>query len=655
MLQILALYLNEEGHVQHAVPLEIFPDTSLDFVWENPLFKMDEITVSFSLSFPIPASTHNLKIFRFPNRVTAWRVNTAIPAAIRHTGVTIAEGELLLINYENDLQLQFKGSLEDVDQQKNLDELERLDELEFDVPYPPKTPTFSGEIDYNSPAWADYVNQALAASNQIAPYQPYCHAPVKKASQRQWDGGHESVGGLINSIKQYVNYYNPVTGNYRLQTSAWYNPTDPWNVGGGAGALGDPTKRFHSPLVPFLPLHRIIDAAMPSSLKENPYLDDDLYKIVIVGENHHNNFLDFVYNSFHVHGYSLREVTFPVSETTDDNILWKYQSFMQAYRFNEFLKDILKIFCQTLFRGLRSSIEYKEDTLDEEVVVSWENKLDGDLVITRQPPQEYRFEYQGEGAQFEGDINTKATWAEVFAEAIEQHTAGVISDHADEGEYFYKVEGFPQIVGIKKTLRTLHNDPWLECRIVKTALGNEYPETKKEVFRVTSNVKPLDMSIEQYWWLNRNVDENESPIDIIRRGHWHVPVMPDQRKEDAPYIMLSAGMKNTFYQEDFPGAGSYPYLTNHHTDQFGNKTLDFSLIPGVEDGLIDKFHHKFKKWVEKEKVEIQGLFLLDVHDLHKIDMRHKFAVRGRLFYIKTINFSITPTHISKSEVTLIEI
>ncbi len=651
MLEIICYYKSAEEHLQSGKTLDLFPETSLDIIWENPLFKVDEISVSFSLDFTAPPSTHNLSIFNFPNKVPAFGVIARIPAAIRHTGVKISEGELLLINFDKALSLQFKGSIEEVDQKMPLNEI-NIGEKEWTIPYPDTGLTASGHIDYTDAAWDDYVNDALSHSNQLAPYQAYCHGVIKKNGGR-WDG-HEAVGGVLNSIGQYINFFNANLGSHRMETSAWYNPSDPWTVGGEPIDLGDPTKRFHTPVIPFFPLHKVIRAGMHTSLQSNPYLSGDLAKIILIGANHPNNFLDFVYNSFHVHLYSLREVMFPISEAASGNVKWAYKSFMQAYQFNEFLKDVLKIFSQTLFRGIRSSIEYKDDTFGREVVRSWDDKLDGDLVITRENGKEYRFEYAGESSDFEADVYELSTWEDVYNAAIDQMSAGVVTDDETESEFFFKVPGSPQIVGITKTLRGLHNTPWLKTRIVKTALGHDKPEADDDVYRVISNVKPLNMSIEQYWWLNRNITSDETPIDVINKRHWHVPVMPSQTKEAAPYIMFFGGKKQGFPYGEHSDTDEYTYITNHHTDHKGVKHMDFSLIPECDDGIVDTFHQGMKKWVEKDKAKIQGDFVLDIHDLHKLNMRDKIYIRGRLFYIEKIQFTLTPDRISKSDVTLIE-
>src|SRR5690606_705843 len=55
----------------NGTPLNIPPDLQLNLIFENPLLFNDRIPSSHSLSFDLPATAHNLRIFGNPNRLNS--------------------------------------------------------------------------------------------------------------------------------------------------------------------------------------------------------------------------------------------------------------------------------------------------------------------------------------------------------------------------------------------------------------------------------------------------------------------------------------------------------------------------------------------------------------------------------------------------------
>ena len=78
----------------YAYPLDLYPNTELNIVWENPLFLTDRIPAAFSLSFDLPATPNNLKVFNYPNRVPVLGVYTSVNALIRHQGQYLSKARL---------------------------------------------------------------------------------------------------------------------------------------------------------------------------------------------------------------------------------------------------------------------------------------------------------------------------------------------------------------------------------------------------------------------------------------------------------------------------------------------------------------------------------------------------------------------------------
>lgn len=609
----------------YAYPLDLNPNTELNIVWENPLFLTDRIPAAFSISFDLPATPNNLKVFNYPNRVPVLGVYTSVNTLIRHQGIIIAQGQLLLMEFDKTIQVQFIGSVATLDQKTPMNEMD-LGAVSFGA-FPE-----SGVLDYLSENFEEYVDAAQLRSISDDP-DPYCHAPVKTAVN-DWEGD-EALRGALNALRLYMNYFNPITKSYFF----------------------DPEGTLHIPVVPFMALHRIVSTAFGGSLANNPFATGDMRKLVIVANNHFNYNIDNLYLAFSLIGmWELGEYLFPV-QTNYPAIDWYYKDFQQAVRFNEFFKEIMKIFGMTMFRGQQHSIEYDNDVFDRTVVVNWDEYLDGDPVLVREPGKNYIFSYQGENTDFEDTVVEYDTWLDVVEAAEEAQT--------DE-EFYYKVTGNPQVLAITKTLRGVTNNKWLTSRVAKSPLGSEAPRPKEESVEITPAVKPLNMNLEQYWNKNHNWDPVTpgAPGDVIYRNPWMVPLMADKKPDDMPYIMFFAGMKSTFYGAYYPsgsGSGSefirpreYPLLTNHHTDHFGNRMFDFSLLPEVTDGIVEKFHARKKAWVEKDKLRLKGYFLLSSQMLKNLDMRDKIYLRGKTFYIEKIEFSLSHDGVSRSDVTLIE-
>ena len=645
MLEIIAIKNDNKEQV-----LDIFEDTSIDVVYENPFLLTDRIPVAGTLSFSVPPTQKNLQLFNFPERVPVMGVHSSVPGRIRHSGITILKGELLLINFIDDIQLQFKGSVENIDAKLQLNQID-MGEVDFEVDYPQ---TYS-DLDYGSPVspnpdWATYI-QAAHDGSVATPPQEFCFAPVKKENT-PWEG-NKAIRGVLNSYLQYINFFNA-----RQDSIAYYDPGFQLH-----GAIAAP--KVHFPVVPFLPLHKILSAAFGSALQQNPFTQGDLASIVVIAANHPNDFTDFVYGHHIQSGDFGTEFIKPISDVpegqTPENhsVYWKLKNFQQQYRFTEFLKEVLKAFGMTLFRGVNHIIEKDDDIFNRQVVIDWDHLLHGKPELTRRPPRDYILSFTGKIPEKKGGVLVFDTWQEAF----DQARIGLPNE-----EINYKTNHSPQILTLKLQREGNYNGmsiPILQSTLAKTALGNDQPYQFDEQDIVIPAVRPLDMSIENYWWLSHLPDTSDyQPVEdnAMVRFHWFVPVIPETSPEDPPFIMFFAGRKPTldFDDQEPPivqtdrGEDVHPYLTNHNIDHNGNKLFDFSLQPEGTEGLQNTFHSLRKQWTETEKLKLKGEFVLKAKDIAAIDMRDKIHVRGKHFFIEKITLTLHHNYIEKANVELIE-
>jgi hypothetical protein len=610
--------------IENNLALDLYPDFSLNIISENPLLLQDRIPSPYTSSFEAPPTRHNLEIFGMPNRVTSSGVLLKKAAEIRHFGYNVMRGEILFINFETSLKLQFVGSITPSNITKNLNEIEDFDSFDLGL----MRWTVQDPPDYSQPyaeQYVDFMNNAALTGN------PFVIAPIRLSGEA-WEGD-EDGNGLYNLIKIYANYFN--APNQTL--FPFDDPLYPEQI-----------KHCHTPVLPAVYVQDILNAIFGTALKNSPFATGDLAKLVVPTINHKNYTVSNIHNLLRPDNLDL---FLPIVEnydldTRDDfEMIVKIQSFQQAYSAKEFLKNILKMFSMTIFPGTTWSIEKNDDIMNRNVIVDWSEKMVNTPSISVEKAKQYQFSY-GSNSINENTTNRVKynNLVEIFDYAMS--TSENIDEYLEDitTGYRYKTNkiitdvaasyGFPGII---------------ICEVNKSPLAIVYPVTTDEIYPVVSEVKPLETIIDQYWI-------RKGPQ--IKKYHWHVPTIARASLTDAPNIMIYAGNRKTFktyhtlpeVDVDF----DFPYLSNSNYDINGSKFCEFSLSPQGADGLISKFHTKLKQWVEKDKKRLKASFHLSVSEIRNINMRDKIYVVGRNFYIEKIEYQIFNSGISLVEADLIE-
>ena len=88
-------------------------DIQIALTIENPMMLQDRVPTPYSLTFNLPPTPKNLKIFRFPNRLASFKssrgvVNT-LSCRILFNAITIAGGVLRVSQYDAGIKAQFQG------------------------------------------------------------------------------------------------------------------------------------------------------------------------------------------------------------------------------------------------------------------------------------------------------------------------------------------------------------------------------------------------------------------------------------------------------------------------------------------------------------------------------------------------------------------
>jgi len=609
MLQIL---------IDDKYPLDLPSDISLDIIQENPLFLEERIPAPYSLSFEIPPTLSNLQYFGYANRVTSSSVNRRRKAGVKHFGILIARGEVLLLEFDKKLKLQFKGSLEHENVTASLNELNLGSYNYGEFPYNYE------DLDYNN-QWADVYMQSVKSEAYNA--ANYVVAPVK-IKGTEWEGSLMQ-GGARNFLKQYINYFNPVLKNFYV---------------------GNPAH-IHTPIVPFPYVHKIITEGFGNLLLNNPFTGGDLAKLVVVSQNHRYMSYQNIYQTYYQYVSpgtpdQLVEVFIPLV----DNYTSYYspnagrfvialemivKSFMQSYPFISLLKNLLKMFGLTAYPGTKYSLEFNNDIFDRAVVKDLNDRLAGDIQTSYQDGKDFVFSYAGAGTSSDDILLQKSNIIDVYNYA----KSGMVTE-AEILDLKSKA-----IFETKKTLRGLNNEVLVKSTIKRSAFTTQSTGSDKEKFEITPEVSPLDMNIEQYW------SDDSNPGDVISQKHWYVPVLENKEVTATPSVMLFGGMAKTLDDNNH----EYPFLTASNYDHFGVKRLNTSLLPDGADGLISKYHGKYKNWVEKDKTRVKGNFRLTPLEVKNLDIRDKILLKGRLFYIEKMEYSLMHKGISLIEMDLIEV
>jgi len=585
-----------EGKWKMDLPMNI----EISVVDENPMFLEDRIPAPYTLDFDVPATLNNLQAFGFPTRISSNIVKKKAAAELRSFGIVMGRGEVLLLEHQKAMKLQFKGSLEHENVSKDLNQLD-VGEYNYGT-----VPSFLTHpyVAYNSFLYEEAYKNAMYQM-AVNPTD-FVVAPVKIKGVDDWESLPD-FQGIKNAYRQYLNYWN-TNGGF---TFAEYSSIQ---------------DKFHTPLLPFPYLWKVIENGFGGQLQSNPFASGDLSKLVLISQIH--KYLNI--NTLFKTNYSLPLLD-QYAAAGNEQLKFAIKSFQQAYAFKSFLKNMLKIFSMTAFAGNKYSLEFNNDVFDRTTVTKLDDKLCSELIVNYEEAKDYRFSYADFG-ETDAENPTVGTTSQIFwlYKNLNQAFNTSFRDTNFGAVYDWKGE----MTGVNSLLE-------MTSEIKRSALAVKKSGSNKEKYEVSSEVSPLDMNLHKCWKQYQN--------PVIKR-HWFVPEIEIQSLDASPHIMFHGGMAQTFEWD-----GEYPYLMAHHTDHFGTKRLNTSLHPEGNGGLIDKFHGKFMQWVEKDKKRVKGSFKLTPLEIKNLNIRDKIHLKGRLFYIEKKEYTIRNKGVSLVEMELVEI
>ena len=574
-------------------------DIEVNLTWENPFLLQDRIPLTYSMSFDLPPTKRNLAIFKNPNRIAAVGQWNKLDAYLRFRGVIFAVGSVTLNEVETKLSVSFTGSFIPELVKNKLNDLSSVGDFFYSFGAGSRfTP------DFNS-GWA------LAYKNTIISYMislgnKFAACPVR-VKDEEWAYDPTAYGNY-NADKLYFNMFNVPDGDYIFKDGA---------------------SHIHGAVFPQPYVHYLINMVFQGKLVNNFLSSDtELRKLAMV-TSFHKLYSDSLMSTY-------RGVLVDNTYYTDDVDNYMYlNSFFNKYAFNEFLKDILRIFCCSLLPRPdgKMDIVHNKAVLESEQVVDWSDKLVGKPLLRRQKAQTYSYGYSSESL---GNDEERYSTVNNIDTLMNSSTGEGVYQIVNTGEVYEK---------------KLVNEVY-EYERKETALGGNVAEKDEdsESYSITSAVRPAPMRIDRYWWKNSEIEFHP----------WYVPEFTEDRTKNdyAPFISFVRGFYSISAKETLSGpaslAGTYPLMCPYNYDQSGNKIGNYSLAWEGADGLIQKFHSEFKSYVERSRQILKAKFRLTELDLKNIDYMKKIHVRGGLFHLRKIEGTFKTDSISLCDVELIE-
>lgn len=608
----------------NGTPLNIPPDLQLNLIFENPLLFNDRIPSSHSLSFDLPATAHNLRIFGNPNRLNstvAFREYNGLD--IFFDAQKILSGVLVVQKFDKAIQCFFRGSV-------------ITDAMRLPVYQVPLTKfSFGNGLGstippnfYDSGYWGSDYREMIWSSIFTDPElstSPFVCPPMR-IKDAQWpfqtnpDAIPQSYGNAATN-RLYFNFWNAVNEQYMLF---------------------DALNPVHTVCFPFPYLHAVIDAFFAGQVDQNPFAEGDLSRIVLTS-TYHPRWMEMLLQLRR--GILLDTYAEDVGET--DNYFY-LNSFLGSIPANELIREALKLISATLYpTGTGFNIKANTDIIRSTDLVDWNAKLIKQLAIYRKEGQSYDFGYT------EGEVTN--------LEEIEGMEVATIKDMVDtpvgsEGELNFYVTSTREYYTKKLKNKADPGDPdRFSYELISSAIGRKKTtENQQSGYNMASSLQPIKMTVDQYWF-----EDTAEPGQKIQFGDWYVPVWEGNRLErpSMPQIGLYLGVRETF--SNLPGAitspyNLYPLLSPHNVDGWGNKVGNLSLEWEGENGFLNKYHLPFKHWIEQDKVAVSGDFVLSSRDLRQLDLSRKVHLRGKNFFIEKLSVTIRRNKIEPAQVDLIE-
>ena len=328
---------------------------------------------------------------------------------------------------------------------------------------------------------------------------------------------------------------------------------------------------------------------------------------------------------------------------------------------SDFVKNILKMFCATIFHSI-----YGYEIIDNDILLQgtgatdWTEKVADTYSITTGEEGVYSIEYQNEPdnytppkvddlgqAELDSSITTCNNYEDMFQKFLlaEDYINIQIAStrHIYSGKrveallYYYRETGF----GFRYPLR--YHDyksimPIIDI-VYQAGVEKKAITTKSEGASTFENTIGFNCARCVPYMVARQRASSSSNIEVFdaRRGMSPVIEFPTVGADERPttvYIGLLIG-------HNFLDQGNYftlPFSTSGGSEMDDNL---FSIAIGGPKGLYERFHKRFAEWYIKKKTTIKAELFLTPADVINLRLWEKRMLYNRLFFIKSIELTLS--------------
>jgi hypothetical protein len=578
--------------------MQLPADIEINMTFENPLFLVDRIPATYSMSFDMPATAGNLKLAGNPDRIAAAGNWTAFDSSIIFKGVVISKGRLKLEEVEKRLKFAYVGSLLPAYVKKSMNLL-NIGLYDFGSEGP-----VLGQHDYSA-GWSLNYKEAVFNGNADIGNE-FAACPIR-ITEAEW----KDMLGAYNMKNMYLNGWNVQAGNYLFQEAVL------------------PSHTIHGCVFPQPYIHHLIDLVMGAALNTNFLKDEAELKKVCMVTTAHPNFSEDNMLLYNQRGATL-----------DYYYAFKLSSFFNKYAFNDFLRDILKIFCCSLMPRPDGTWDllHNKTILEDTGIDDWSGKLAGTPVVGLQKAQKYGYGYSSESASDDKTAYSSIASIEVLMAGTTLKGTYKITSTGEIYEKRLKDENVPDVYVYERKYSGLGTS---------SALSDQ---EDSDTFDVTSDVAPVTMRPDEWWYQDGNPTKYP----------WYVPEFSGDRYkiDQAPQIGFARGFYNRETQQIDDPVGDYsnhyPLLSPFNHDPAGNKIGDYSLAWEGADGLKNKFHKDFIDYLARDRQTLKADMRLTNLDLKNLDYKRKKYIWGRLFYLVKLETTFRKNSISLCRCEFVE-
>lgn len=600
--------------------LQLADDFQVDLIIENPLLLQDRIPVPYTTSFDVVLSPTNKKLLSEPSRVN--KTNRTFyfdNAELGQGAFPMYKGTLIVREIGARLSANFEAAVNLDQLRKNLNELD-LGRVEFGV---------GGYTMRTNPQWA---------VGMPGPTVDLPMAIYKAFWEDVHDGNRDYTAGPIRqSGNEYPSqffgsdlfYLNALAGQ-NLFFNHW-SFTEGNVIGIEQDLNFEYTKYAHAVMYPQLRAAYLIEVLTGITPGANPYRSNELQKLVLTSHFHPSFRDDLVRKWMGI----LVDNDYPASGDPSEMLFIDLASYQPAYPANEVFKSLLNIACATLFRFKdQFQLKLNKDIIADPSFSDWDKLLSSKLILTHEQALNYAYGYDA----FRED--TVPVDPEFVLSNISDLPGSNVNQDTQE-QVFY-ITNTKQLILKKLKPKVNSTDP--DEYIYEVRHSGLQGSGTQEGYQIGSRLSPLKMEPTTHpsSYLNTQL-----PPDILQ----YVGRYEGSRDlQYVPHIMLYHGRQTN------PMASNTltPYLAYHNYSIGGTRLGNLSLAWEGDDGLISNFHSEFKAWIESDKLQGSGQFLLNPSVIRNLDLSKKVNVRNKLWWIRKVTVPINKKRINPSEVELVE-